>query len=291
MGPLSERNGPDFESALIKIMAKGKKNTNNKGGRVPRNMNSFTSAQPFGTGGNRSILRSGKPTIRSVRDGVRVLYTEPLGTMVSLSTSLSKSRWTFGGNFSSTHWLKNIALNYAKFRVHSLRAYYVSTCPTSTSGEVGLAMATEYLDTQNWLASSSYEGLYLFQKWSSGPAYGGMPIGGRGPDFSVSLSPNEMHSSLPWYYVGTSGEQNVTYAAYVLAQAGQNDVGAKVIGRVFVEYDIELVSPTPVGGSVFRSLPSEDGRTDTTHPGHPSPLPKPPPSPKPDPPPKPDSEV
>jgi len=25
MGPLSERNGPDFKSALIKIMAKGKK--------------------------------------------------------------------------------------------------------------------------------------------------------------------------------------------------------------------------------------------------------------------------
>jgi len=270
-------------------MAKGKNNT--KGGRVPRNMNSFTSAQPFGTGGNRSIQRGGKPTIRTVRDGVRIRYTEPIGGLISQSNALTKSRWTFGGSFGSTPWLKNIALNYAKFRVHSLRAYFVSNCPTTTVGEVGLAMATEYWDTQNWLDSSTYEGLYLFQKWSTGPAYGGMPIGGRGPDFSVSLLPSEMHSSLPWYYIGTAGDQNVTYAAYVLAQTGQNDADTIVIGRVFLEYDIELVSPTPVGGVLLRSISSEDGRSDTTHPGYPPPLPPSPSPPKPDPTPKSNPEV
>ena len=130
-------------------MAKGKKTNNTKGGRVLQNMNSFSSAQPFGTGGNRSIHRGGKPTIRSIRDGVRVQYTEPIGGLVSAAGSLNKSRWTFGGGFTSTPWLKNIALNYAKFRVHRLRAYFVSNCPTSTAGEVGMAMATEYQDTQN----------------------------------------------------------------------------------------------------------------------------------------------
>ena len=119
---------------------------------------------------------------------------------------------------------------------------YSSACDTSTAGEVAIAWVPDVNDASSWYNHNSSTTIFNFPKWVSGPAYGGTAGFGKG-SMSLSLSQSEVHNSLPWFYVGQSGEILNHFAGAIIIGLSSNGVGAKFIGRVFLEYDVEFIQP------------------------------------------------
>lgn len=215
----------------------------------------------YGAGGNKSIVSPGLPVIRQVGTGIRVSYTEPFGDFPSPQSGRFKRRMLFGGAFNETAWLKSVARNYGKFRIHRIRFFYSSVVPTTTAGEVSFAISTEFDDSSRWIGSNpatNADDLLRFQSWVMGPVYGGGSTGmGSGANqFSISQTAREIHSAHPWSFVGQASADslpNMCYPVQFLLQCGPNGAGEVMAGRIFVDYDVEFSCPVP--GSYIDSAP------------------------------------
>lgn len=222
----------------------------------------------LGAGGNKEVLRgNGNRLITTTRDGIRVRFQESTTYLISDPTGLVKGYELLGGLFTVTPWLGNLAKNYSKFRFNSVRVLYQSVCPTTQTGDVIIAWVPDVNDASSWSGNVNSTSIFNYPKWVSGPCYAGSTTGFGQNSMSVTVSRSEIHNSMPWFYVGQSGELLNHFAGAFIYQLGANGSGAgKSCGRVHVEYDIELCQPQSPLHLALKNPLSIDERGRQTHP-------------------------
>ncbi len=96
----------------------------------------------------RLSLRS-KPRMSNINRGIRVAHTEFVASVTAADSSfLINSFIVNPGNGSTFPWLSNIALNYDRYKIVSLKFNYVSSSPTSTGGKIGIGYDYDSTDPE-----------------------------------------------------------------------------------------------------------------------------------------------
>jgi len=193
--------------------------------------------------GTKTIMRGGERRITSLTNGIRVRYIDPMQTVHSAQTNLTKGFSAIGANFANMPWLAALAKNYSKFRINSVRVMLQSSCPTTQRGYSVIGWTPEYVDAQTWSSDANTGTIYNFAKWATGPCWGGSNMHGvTSLDFTVTRA--ELHPVLPWYYLGSATPSNFNIGGCIVHQNEPNGVADNtIVGRIFLEYDIEFAQP------------------------------------------------
>jgi len=153
------------------------------------------------------------------------------------------------GNFP---WLSGIATSYAYYRWRRLRVCYSSTCPTTTSGDVALGLFYDVEDVDAWYAGTNhFSGLSQTQNSVSGPFWGStLTNNQKGQSVSeIMLDADILRTRMRTQYSLVSvpspdtADQNQAIALHLGIVIGQSGSAGNV-GRLFFDYEIELVHPT-----------------------------------------------
>jgi len=180
----------------------------------------------------------------TTRDGLRVKFADRLDGLNVDTSGYVNGFFTLGGAFTYYPWLKNIAHNYSRYRLHSVRLGVAGGLPTDTPGTVTLAYLPEFTDVQNWFAAAETASIFQMTKSTTAPIWSGTGLHRDNP-LSVGLKMSEIHQMSSWLYTGAGipGDQNTRYAgAFTLQVSPAGVTGSR--GSVFIEYDIEFVQPT-----------------------------------------------
>jgi len=153
-------------------------------------------------------------------------------------------------------WLKGIANNYAKYRWHKLQVRYVSTSPTTQTGEVRMGALYDHQELVQWNLLTSTPASTAIVNMSSNivcPAYGTTTAGGLG----IAWDTAQIHARVPWLL--TTGNGTITEAtdnqrvgAYLAAMFFFQFANSSY-GHLMVDYDVEFTQST-YGGTAGASL-------------------------------------
>jgi len=269
---------------------------------------------PRGLVPNTPIIRYTRPQVQQAYNGnIRVQHSEQLLT-VSNAGTLGWAKNHFGLNPTDSNyfpWLKSIANNYAKYRWHKLQVRFVSTSPTTQTGEVRFGALYDHQELAQWVIIPTFvaqaNAIVSMNSNVVCPAYGTTTAGGLG----IAWDTNQIHSRVPWLL--TTGNGTITEAtdnqrvgAY-LANLNFFQFANSSYGHLMVDYDVEFTQSTfggVAGASLFAKgaddcqltdwqiyvnklrreagLPEEDCLGFNIVP-KPPPAPRPPPAPKPPP--------
>jgi len=132
-------------------------------------------------------------------------------------------------------WASAIAGNFERFRFVKLRFHYVQNCTTSTTGQVALAVDFDSLDDNTMLTKQQ---LYSFELTARGTSWTSVVL---------EIPALRLSQSYKSHYIRqtpVSGGDLKTYdpAQVLVAVSGVNSVGA-VIGELWVEYEVQLMTP------------------------------------------------
>lgn len=145
-------------------------------------------------------------------------------------------------------WLNGIAANFGKWRWLKLKVYYVSSCPTTTEGEMALGY---YYDEQDAVAASFLQVASMDKGVSFAPWMG---ASASGPE-SVCLQAVPQTFDKPRYiymanaaFTALSSSDKNQYCPIVLALATQgSSTQVTIAGRIWVDYEVELYDPIVAG--------------------------------------------
>lgn len=218
-----------------------KRNNNIRGssGTLPR---PGVSSNNLGIAG-RAVQLSTRRMVTPTTGGVRIKNTEYMGGINGSTTTRNKYIFPIGLTFSDTPWLERLAWSYSRFKVHSCRAFFVGTAPSTINGGVTIGFFPDPVDAAEWIASSNYNDIWQSTKVVSGHPFNGVGLNASNP-ISLGLASTEMHNSLPWFYIGSSMDPRNCSAGVFAVQSEITSV-AGGLGNMFIEYDIELTQPTP----------------------------------------------
>jgi len=259
--------------------------------------NTIQATIPFGnsgTGGTKPILRGQQRRLLTpTSSGIRVRFQDVVSYLTSPTSGVSLTRIAVGGAFNAFPWLKNIATSYSKYKIHSLRMGFASTCPTTTYGDVTIAWIPDVYDANQWYVTGSPEAIFAFSDYATGPTWAGSSVNTPDAAISVTIPGNRIHNAMPWFYTGpgTGTSDNTHYGGAFGVQVSYNSTTVTTnAGRLFIEYDIEFIQPTNMTYNTLvresRLLSSPDevvhrDYPDACAPGSVCAHPPPPPSPKP----------
>lgn len=207
---------------------------------------------------SRPILRMGSATSRisSTNRGIRVRNCEQIDTIISADAVYTYTRINIGGHFTAFPWLTDLAIRYNYFRVHRMRVFLLSNCPSTQRGDVAIGWCPDTLDASAWASTGHPAYIYNFPVAISGPAWAG-----NGREMMIDVGPSDLyqHSTNPWKRVGgatTTDGHNQIYAGSILWQSGSNQSGNfQGVGQLVIEYDIEFAeSANPSINSFSLSL-------------------------------------
>jgi hypothetical protein len=193
-----------------------------------------------------------KPIMKTLKDGIRVSHKEYVGT-ITASTDLSYAKLRINPADPATFpWLSTMAGSYEKFKIVAMKIHYQKNCATVTPGFVYIypdynvereAMTTPelFLNTMDVKETSPWVSCQvdvIAKKLNQTMTY-------------LIRSPYETYTNYLLYdplnvYIGTAESQS-------------NDPNN--IGRIFIEYVIDLMIPDPESQLKLYSL---DAHTDNT---------------------------
>lgn len=161
-------------------------------------------------------------------------------------------------------WLSSLCTNYTKYIFHKLVFHYETDVSTSTAGSVYLAVdfnASDISIPQNKSAVMSLTGAVRSALWQC-CEYATNPVDLKGvvKDRFVRPIPGQV----------TSATETVDFKLYDVGNLyvfTGNTTSAADVGEIYVEYDVELITPTPVPSPNYNfsaSISSATGGTLTT---------------------------
>lgn len=133
---------------------------------------------------------------------------------------------------NSFPWLSRIAQSHQKYRFSSLKFTYQPLCGTSTAGRVVMAFARDALDSFPENASQ----IYQYPQQTDSSTWGQM----------ILNVPTNMFELLYTRGDAVPGTDLKTYDNGVFYVATFGNSADASVGSIFVEYDIELLTPQPI---------------------------------------------
>lgn len=206
-----------------------------------------------------AILRNREPMLRPSRDKLIVSHTEPIFTV---NGGLAGAFVVAQGNLAPFNfpWMNGIAVNYSKWRWLKIDLIYIPSVPTTTSGEVCMALVYDRNDTN----PVSFAALQQFYRAVSGPVWAGYEGSSLLNRHDIATCPGAVvlpvdtsRFGFAWYrYItqaafialGSVSDQNL-YLPCALVAGDQGAPGAQLLGRVFARYTIEFIEPIPASSN------------------------------------------
>ena len=218
-------------STPIGIMPKSKKQRNTNRPNTSRAVQRRVSA-PIA---QASMVRRKPPSMQSSNGGFRVKNSELITKLAPGNSTTSQiiTKSINPGLGEVFPWLSQIASRYEKYRFHKLVFRYVARCPTTTAGDISMAVEFNTLQAPpaDMQQMSSYKGFVNTPVWR---------------EVSLPVGVSDMNSSFKTHFVrqGTItgdrrlydvGDLNVIMNAIFAQQSFQ--------GYLYVDYDVEFMIP------------------------------------------------
>lgn len=222
-------------ASAAKSVPKGKKKSSRK-------MKNFSSSSAPVAISTRTV--STRANTRQLKNGVRVENTELIEGSISGSTvwALQKTYALNPGLAATFPWLSIMAAQYQEYRFRRLEFEWVAFAPTSTQGDVILSPDYNAADQPplTEVDAVDHVGSITDSCWKK---------------FSCRLNPADMHALSDKKYLrpcAVAGDIK-TFDVGKFYVSTNNEVGSSPIGKLFVHYDVELM--TPLNGPSTFTLP------------------------------------
>lgn len=198
-----------------------------------------------------SVFQNQPPRFTGAKGSLRISHTEMFADELG-TTSFSGVEFPMIPN--SFKWLKTLAASFSRFRWIKLEVKFVTNSPTSQGGTVGLGAQYDGLDLVpvDMSEVSQMAHAWVGPVWSANSA---------GLKFDCSKWSKPYY---PYNVNPVSLEDAVSYIPAKVFLGIQTQVNGQVIGRMMVDYTIELIDPIPA--RLNEAKPKEKERQDFTLP-------------------------
>lgn len=209
---------------------KGAKRRKNKNKDIKDKDNISRSEAPVSMG---FVSRYREPTFKSVGNNVFIKHREYISDVTAtLDFAVLKKFAMNPGLADSFPWLSAVASRFEKYRFHKLVYRYETDAPTTTSGSIMLVPDFDAEDVApiSKIAALSYKSSVRSQVWER---------------VSTSFFKEDL-TALPQYFVRTTQVANTDIKTYdvgnmFICSSGSSEGKG---GEIWVEYEVELISPT-----------------------------------------------
>lgn len=195
---------------------------------------------------NRFVSRTAKIRRSSGRGPTVISHREMISGSIAGSTAFAiQSTLNINpGLAKSFPWLSTQASQYEEYRFTKLRYEYVPIAPTSTQGDI--LLVPDY-DASNPPPTTEVQAIdhrdaVIDSVWK--------PV-------VLSLNPKDMYALGPRKYVRTANMYGdvKTFDSGIFYLCSNNETGTSTVGKLFVEYTVELFTPLngPADGTVALS--------------------------------------
>lgn len=235
---------------------KQNKNKNNKKGKSPQKQksNSSSVAAAYSTDG-----ATGKPRIQQGIDRIVIRHREYVGNLLgSVEWSIIKVFALNPGLAASFPWLSIQAQGWERYRFRKLVYRYITRCGSATTGSIN--MVPEYDPTDGLPVSE--EVACSYQNSIEGSAW---------KDHSCTLNVKAMNAAAPGgkfirYLDLPEGEDKGLYdSGNMIIAASDASLGVLAFGKLWVEYEVELITPQMrAGGFVYPLFYADESVSSTT---------------------------
>lgn len=200
-----------------------------------------------------TVGRVRTPKYRMEKNGkVLVRHCELVGDVIG-STNFQVNSYSINAGLPNIFvWLSSIAGNYESYKFKKLRFRFESACSTSTSGYIYITVDFDAADgpALTEQAIANYEGVQYGNPWLR---------------HIYACAPHNL-SKRSTYYVRNSalaaGQDIILYDVGNLQIATVGNGGTPTLGKVWAEYDVELVTPQLTQNGIGRALSGKFVGTD-----------------------------
>lgn len=201
-------------------------------------------------------MRSAAPRYVPLPDGnILVKHREMIGYSAISSTGFSVDTdcplFMSPSEPGTFPWLASIAKSYEKWRPRKVKLIYVPLCPTTRPGNI--IMAFDYDPSDN-LPVTAVE-MEQNKTSISGPIW---------HEISLELSTRDMLENVKAYYTGpvsTPADRRLAYGGqFIIAYDGLDSTA--MVGKFYLDYEIELLTPQQSPTGTFDLLTSVNGTSD-----------------------------
>lgn len=183
-----------------------------------------------------SVPVSQIPTWSGVSRPIRIHQEERIASVSgpTSGTSFNAKKYVINPADTTTFpWLSSIAALFDKYKFHKLEFRYITSCSTSTAGNVSLAVDFDTLDSTPTTGSamSNLAKFNTFAAWANEKL--SIPVNRRGNN--------------QWLYTLDGNTSSNDPKSYNLGNlfVSTESIGNSTVGYLVVEYDVELLDKNP----------------------------------------------
>lgn len=241
------------------VNARSRRRARRQASGVTSAMGGLTISTPVAAPAQAGVVTgSSRPIMRSLKESTTITHTEVVSNLTVVTTTTPSTVACYP-SLTST-WLSGVAANWSKFRWLKLRFLYVPSCPTSTSGSVHMGFLYDYAD----IVPTTVTAMSSLFRYSSGPVWSGTQVSSALKSARAPVAPGAIVSELdvsrldkPWYsyitpanlttLVTTNASLGSMYvpARLVVLTADGSSTTSTSIGRIYMQYEIEVIEPVP----------------------------------------------
>jgi len=179
------------------------------------------------------IIKTNVPQIKNTGSNVRIRHREFINDVLgSVAFSSSQSYIVNPGLVSTFPWLSSIARRYESYRFRTLRFLFETAAPTSTTGSIILCVDYDPTDLNpaGKTQALSYKSSVRSAPWQP---------------CALSCTEQDLHKRTSYYTRGglVSTTDLHLYDTGNLFVCVSGQAGATAIGELYVEYDVEFMTP------------------------------------------------
>lgn len=233
------------------MVNKKKKKNKKKATAIRKSRGGASNGSTFAPVAYSNLVETKAPVISMGSRSHRVRHREFVAN-INGSVALSSTLLALNPGYSETFpWLHTVASRYEQYRIHALSFEFVSRSPTSATGSVYLSVDYDPLENPpaDEKTLSAYAGTVSDVPWKN---------------LKLRIDPSAVHVTGARKYVATrdtwspySDDRVSDFGQLFVSTIGQAD--ASGIGKLWVDYDIELFVPQIPGGGGGSSLYGHSG--------------------------------
>ncbi len=180
-----------------------------------------------------SVRRMAKPSLQNgkVAGDIRVVHREYIGEVFGSVAFAARTHSINPGLTSEFPWLSKIAQRFESYRFNRLRYCFETESPTSTTGAAMGVIDYDPTDPAptDKIQALNYRDAVRSPPWS---------------DFCLEATKEDLHKRQTYFVrSGSSSEDLRLFDVGNFFLCVQGQAGATVIGELYVEYDVSLMTP------------------------------------------------
>lgn len=152
-------------------------------------------------------------------------------------------------------WLGPISWNYAFYKIHKLQWTFVTSSPTTVTGQIQAGVFYERGEAKRWLAAPNADALAQCQQYFRSPIWGGVGVQSlqghvTASACTITVDTNASHMRTKNLIISSvtqgsdlDAEYNQAVGAY-LPFSWNSSAATGVVGTWYCSYDVEFMHPT-----------------------------------------------